>query len=158
MFKAWASSVGKLVLAQVAPMDADVMITAAFCLEVFLFGLTAAVFITREAHRGRAETAAGSANVCTEKAGPRVPAGRITQRALPGKERGPIEHRVATAASWRPARSRRLPPTAHERPRQTTSAITHQTRAKRSGDEVSAGRGDDLRRAAETGEQKERSS
>jgi hypothetical protein len=30
-------------------MDSDVVITVAFCLEVFLFGLTAAIFIAREA-------------------------------------------------------------------------------------------------------------
>jgi hypothetical protein len=38
-------------------MDADVMITIAFCLEVLLFGLAAAVLIAREARKGRGSRA-----------------------------------------------------------------------------------------------------
>jgi hypothetical protein len=63
-----------LVSTQVASMDADVMITVAFCLEVFLFGLAAAVFIVREARTGRAEAGPASANVTAAKTGPRVTA------------------------------------------------------------------------------------
>jgi hypothetical protein len=63
-----------LVSTQVASMDADVMITVAFCLEVFLFGLAAAVFIAREARTGRAEVGPASANVSAAKTGPRVTA------------------------------------------------------------------------------------
>jgi hypothetical protein len=48
-------------------MDADVMITVAFCLEVFLFGLAAAVFIAREARTGGAEAGPPSANVSAAK-------------------------------------------------------------------------------------------
>jgi hypothetical protein len=55
-------------------MDADVMITVAFCLEVFLFGLAAAVFIAREAGTSRAEAGPASANVSAAKTGPRVTA------------------------------------------------------------------------------------
>jgi hypothetical protein len=39
-------------------MDADVVITIAFCLEVFLFGLATALFVAREARKARAEAAA----------------------------------------------------------------------------------------------------
>jgi hypothetical protein len=56
-----------LVSTQVASMDADVMITVAFCLEVFLFGLAAAVFIAREVRTGRAEAGPASANVSAAK-------------------------------------------------------------------------------------------
>jgi hypothetical protein len=51
-------------------MDADVMITLAFGLEVVLFGLAAAVLISREARKGRAEAAPASANASACKAGP----------------------------------------------------------------------------------------
>jgi hypothetical protein len=40
-------------------MDADVMITIAFTLEVFLFALVAAVVIARRAHKATREAAAG---------------------------------------------------------------------------------------------------
>jgi hypothetical protein len=50
-----------LVSAQVALMDADVMITVAFCLEVFFFGLGAAIFVAREAAR-EARPEAGTEN------------------------------------------------------------------------------------------------
>ena len=63
-----------LVSTQVASMDADVMITVAFCLEVFLFGLTAAIFISREARAGRTEAGPASANVSAAKTGPRATA------------------------------------------------------------------------------------
>jgi hypothetical protein len=53
-------------------MDPDVMITAAFCLEVFLFALVAAVVIAREARKDRAEAGPASANLCGAKAGRRV--------------------------------------------------------------------------------------
>jgi hypothetical protein len=53
-------------------LDADVMITVAFSLEVFLLGLAAAVFIAREARTGRAEAGPASANVNAAKTGPRV--------------------------------------------------------------------------------------
>jgi hypothetical protein len=39
-------------------MDADVMITIAFCLEVFLFGFAAALFVTREVSRSRSQATA----------------------------------------------------------------------------------------------------
>jgi hypothetical protein len=55
-------------------MDADVMITVAFCLEVFLFGFAAAVFIVREARKGRAETAPACANISASTVGPPVTA------------------------------------------------------------------------------------
>jgi hypothetical protein len=38
-------------------MDADVMITIAFCLEVFLFALVAGVVIARRAHKAKQEAA-----------------------------------------------------------------------------------------------------
>jgi hypothetical protein len=56
-------------------MDADVMITIAFCLEVFLFGLAAAIFIAREARKGGAEVGPASATVRPANAGRRVSAG-----------------------------------------------------------------------------------
>jgi hypothetical protein len=65
-----------LVSKQVASMDPDVMITAAFCLEVFLLALAAAVAVAREARKGRAEAGPASANVGGGEAGPRVTAGR----------------------------------------------------------------------------------
>lgn len=39
-------------------MDADVMITIVFCLEVFLFALVPGVVIARRAHKARQEAAA----------------------------------------------------------------------------------------------------
>jgi hypothetical protein len=48
-------------------MDADVMITVAFCLEVLLFGLAAAELITREARTGRAEAGPASATSAPRK-------------------------------------------------------------------------------------------
>jgi hypothetical protein len=39
-------------------MDADVMITIAFCLEVFLFGFATALFVAREVSRSRSEATA----------------------------------------------------------------------------------------------------
>jgi hypothetical protein len=67
-----------LVSAQVAPMDADVMITVAFCLEVFFFGLGAAVFVTREAREARPEAATENGRERAEPAKirtrPRTPA------------------------------------------------------------------------------------
>jgi hypothetical protein len=59
---------------QVASMDAVVMITIALCLEVFLFGLAAAVVIAHEAPIGRAEAEPASANVSAATAGPRATA------------------------------------------------------------------------------------
>ena len=38
-------------------MDADVMITIAFCLEVFLFAIVAAVMIARRVHNAKQEVA-----------------------------------------------------------------------------------------------------
>jgi hypothetical protein len=55
-------------------MDADVMITIAFCLEVLLFGLAAAVFSARGARKGGAEAGPASANLRAAKAGARVAA------------------------------------------------------------------------------------
>jgi hypothetical protein len=59
-------------------MDADVMITLAFGLEVVLFGLAATVLIAREARKGRAEAAPASANASACKQGR-----RLTARARP---------------------------------------------------------------------------
>jgi hypothetical protein len=39
-------------------MDADVMITIAFCLEVFLFALAGGLFVTREIRKGRSQAGA----------------------------------------------------------------------------------------------------
>jgi hypothetical protein len=39
-------------------MDPDVMITIAFCLEVFLFGFAAALFVAREVSRSRLQATA----------------------------------------------------------------------------------------------------
>jgi hypothetical protein len=39
-------------------MDADVMITIALCLEVFLFGLAGGLFIAHEVRKSRSEAAA----------------------------------------------------------------------------------------------------
>jgi hypothetical protein len=39
-------------------MDADVMITIAFCLEVFLFALAAALFAAQEVRKSRSQTTA----------------------------------------------------------------------------------------------------
>jgi hypothetical protein len=58
-------------------MDADVMITIAFFLEVFLFALAGAVFIAREARKARhAEPAPATATVSAE-----TTASRATARA-----------------------------------------------------------------------------
>jgi hypothetical protein len=48
---------------QVVAMDADVMITIAFCLEVLLFGLAAALFVAHEVRKDRPRA---MANVGTE--------------------------------------------------------------------------------------------
>jgi hypothetical protein len=63
-----------LVSTQFASMEADVMSTVGFWLEVLLFGLAAAVFIAREARTGRAEAGPASANVSAAKTGLRVTA------------------------------------------------------------------------------------
>jgi hypothetical protein len=55
-------------------MDADVMITIAFCLEVFLFALAGGLFVAHEVRKNRAEAGPASANVSAAKAGPRVTA------------------------------------------------------------------------------------
>jgi hypothetical protein len=39
-------------------MDADVMITIAFCLEVFLFALAGALFVAREVRKSRSKATA----------------------------------------------------------------------------------------------------
>jgi hypothetical protein len=39
-------------------MDADVMITIAFCLEVFLFALAGGLFVAHEVRKSRSEAAA----------------------------------------------------------------------------------------------------
>ena len=69
-------------------MDADVMITVAFGLEVFLFALGASVFIVREARKARAEAAAENGRMRVKPAEvhtrPRTPASavpRVTARA-----------------------------------------------------------------------------
>ena len=38
-------------------MDADVMITIAFCLEVFLFALVGGLFVAHEVHKSRSRAA-----------------------------------------------------------------------------------------------------
>jgi hypothetical protein len=43
---------------QVVSMDADVMITIALCLEVFLFGLAGALFVAHEVRKGRSQATA----------------------------------------------------------------------------------------------------
>jgi hypothetical protein len=43
---------------QVVSMDADVMITIAFCLEVFLFGLAGALFVAHEVRKSRSQATA----------------------------------------------------------------------------------------------------
>jgi hypothetical protein len=63
-------------------MDPDVMITIAFCLEVFLFALAGGLFVAHEVRKDRAEAGPASAKVSAAKAGPRV-----TARA-PGAVRG----------------------------------------------------------------------
>lgn len=57
-------------------MDPDVMITAAFCLEVLVLALAAAVAVAREARKGRAEAGPARANVGIGETGPRGIAGR----------------------------------------------------------------------------------
>jgi hypothetical protein len=73
-FRAWLRSVSVLASTQVASMDADVMITAAFCLEVFLIALAAAVLLAREARKGRAKVGPESTDGSAAKASPRVTA------------------------------------------------------------------------------------
>jgi hypothetical protein len=75
-------------------MDADVMITVAFCFEAFLFALAGGVFIVHEARRERAEAAAEKGRVRVEptevRTQPRTPASTVpcvtarTRRAVRG--------------------------------------------------------------------------
>ena len=67
----WSRSVSVARSAPVRAMDADVMITLAFCLEVVLLGLAAWIFIVRELRtaRGKPATACGG-----EPGFPRPPA------------------------------------------------------------------------------------
>jgi hypothetical protein len=70
-------------------MDADVMITIAFCLEVFLFGLIAATFISLEARGGRTEAGPARANVSAPKTGPRATAHTTAQWEERSRDRRP---------------------------------------------------------------------
>jgi hypothetical protein len=59
-------------------MDADVMITIAFCLEVFLFALAGGLLVAHEVGKSRSEAAAEAGRARLERAkmrtGPRPPA------------------------------------------------------------------------------------
>jgi hypothetical protein len=54
----WSASVSIALFAPVQAMDADVMITIAFCLEVVLFGLGAWIFAARELRDARVKAPA----------------------------------------------------------------------------------------------------
>jgi hypothetical protein len=49
-------------------MDADVMITIAFCLEVFLFALVGGLFVAHEVRKSRSEAAAEAGSARLERA------------------------------------------------------------------------------------------
>jgi hypothetical protein len=49
-------------------MDADVMITIAFCLEVFLFALVGGLFVAHEVRKSRSEAAAEAGRTRFERA------------------------------------------------------------------------------------------
>lgn len=53
-------------------MDADVMITIAFCLEVFLFALAVGLFVAHEARENRSEAAAENGRERIERAEMRI--------------------------------------------------------------------------------------
>jgi hypothetical protein len=57
-FGPWSRSVSVASSAPVRAMDADVMITIAFCLEVVLFALAGGILVLHEIRKARAETAA----------------------------------------------------------------------------------------------------
>jgi hypothetical protein len=54
-------------------MDADAMITIAFCLEVFLFALATGLFVAHEARKARLEAAAENGRERLEPAGTGAP-------------------------------------------------------------------------------------
>jgi hypothetical protein len=56
-------------------MDADVMLTIAFCFEVFLFALAAGLFVAHEARKSRSEAAAEKGRERLEPAEMRTPPG-----------------------------------------------------------------------------------
>jgi hypothetical protein len=57
----WSRSVSVASSAPVQAMDADVMITIAFCLEAALFALAGGIFVLREVRKARAEKARAEA-------------------------------------------------------------------------------------------------
>jgi hypothetical protein len=57
-FDAWLNYTSVARFPQVVAMDADVMITIAFCLEVFLFGLAGALFVAHEVRKSRLQATA----------------------------------------------------------------------------------------------------
>ena len=56
-------------------MDADVMITIAFCLEVLLFALAGALFVAHEVRKSRSEAAVEPGRERLEPAAMRTPPG-----------------------------------------------------------------------------------
>jgi hypothetical protein len=54
-------------------MDADVMITIAFCLEVFLFALAGGLFVAHEVRKSRSEGAVETGRERLESAAMRTP-------------------------------------------------------------------------------------
>jgi hypothetical protein len=84
-------------------MDADVMITIVFVLEVFLFGLAFGVFVVHEAGKARAEAAA-------ENGRERLKPAAIRTRPSPSKsakQSAAEKTRPAIARSGRPVRGLR---------------------------------------------------
>jgi hypothetical protein len=70
-------------------MDADVMITIAFCLEVFLFALGGALLIAHEVGKSRSEAAAEAGRAGVERAKMRTrprPSARAKMRGTRGAE------------------------------------------------------------------------
>ncbi len=63
-------------------MDADVMITIAFCFEVFLFALAAGLFVAHEARKSRSEAAAEKGRERLEPAEMRSRPGRSASANL----------------------------------------------------------------------------
>jgi hypothetical protein len=59
-FDAWPNYASVAPFAPVVSMDADVVITIALCVEVFLFGLAGALFIAHEVRRDRPQATANA--------------------------------------------------------------------------------------------------
>ena len=85
-------------------MDADVLITIVFCLEIFVFGLATALFVAHEARKSRSNAAAEDGAERSNPAGMRARPGASASGTRSAAEDG----RSVTARTGRAVRGPRL--------------------------------------------------